>query len=587
MVDLPGAAGVPSPIVSRRLATTAVLACVLTAVVSILSLWPFWSTNPVTGLINMLVAVSFVGTAVALGETPFHRSSAYALGGAAIFWLMSWWWAWPPEWMVGPLALLSNVTGYLWFVAGGIALLRYPDSVLTTELERLYFPVLAAWICLGKIASALVARPEWDGYSPGSWWPTLAPDRHLHNVFESVFYIGVVTLAVVMLFLLVAKLRRSRGMDRLDSFPVTVAASTVTISGGVYLTARLFDFSPQIIQALQTVMGASALVTPLAFLMTVLRRRLSHSAVADLVVQIGGAPTVTRVQAELRRVLQDPSLTLWVWLAEESLYINADGDTSRTPDAAQRWSITIRTSTEERLAVLVLEPSLRRHPTLVQASVVAVGLALEVQAQLTEVRSSRLRIATAAVDERRRLERDLHDGAQQSLLAASASLSAARVHAARTPEVEAAIDQARDDLREALAELRHLAHGIHPAVLSQSGLAPAVEGVAERLPIKVELTIPNCRWNIEVETTLYFLVCEALANIVKHAAATRVSVVVETRPGDGVIVLIRDDGRGGAVMTKGSGLTGMRDRVQAIGGVLTVDSPAGRGTSIKGVLPCE
>lgn len=565
----------------------AVLAGAFTAVVSVFSLWPFWSMNPVTGLINTLVAISFVATAVALGETPFHRTSAYALGGASVFWLMSWWWAWPPEWQIGPFALLSNVTGYFWFVTGGIALLRYPDAVLATRLERWYFWVLAGWIGLGKLASAVVTRPDWEGYSPGSWWPSLFPNPQLHHVFESIFYVGVVALAVVMLILLVAKLRRSRGMERLDSFPVTVAASTVTISGGVYLTARLFEFSPQVIEALQTVMGASALVTPLAFLMTVLRRRLSRSAVADLVIQISGAPTVTRVQAELRRVLQDPSLTLWVWLAERTLYVDADGDTSRAPTDAQRWSIAIRTRSGERLAVLMLDPALRRHPALVQASVVAAGLALEVQAQLTEVRSSRLRIATAAVDERRRLERDLHDGAQQSLLAASASLSAARVHAARAPDVEAAIDQARDDLRAALAGLRQLARGIHPAVLSQSGLAPAIEGVAERLPIEVELAIPNRRWNAKVETTLYFLVCEALTNTVRHAGASRVWVEVETPTTDSVVVLIRDDGRGGADVATGSGLTGMRDRIQAIGGVLTIDSPVGRGTSIKGVVPCE
>jgi len=570
---------------SRRFALTVAVACAVTGGMAALSLWPFWSTNPVTGVINLLVAVSFVATATALGEVSYHRTTAWALAVVPVFWLMSWWWAWPPEWEIGPLALLSNVFGYMWFVFGGVALLRYPNAVLSTRYEQVYFAAMAGWICLGKITIALVSEPEWDGYSPWSWWPTIAPNRVLHDTLVSVFYVGVVTFAVLMLFLLLAKLRRARGMDRLDSMPVIVAASTVTVSGGIYLSARLFDFPQQTIEALQTLMGAAALVTPLAFLMTVLRRKLARSAVADLVVRIAGAPTVVYVQSELRRALQDPSLTLWVWLAEESLYANVDGKLHRQPHETGGWLVTIRASSGEHLAVLVLDESLRRHPALVESAVVAAGLALEVQAQLAEVSASRTRIATVAVDERRRLERDLHDGAQQSLLAASASLGAARVKAPESSEVMAAIDQAREDLRTALGELRQLARGIHPAVLSQSGLLPAIEDVAERLPLDVDLQILDRRWDAKVEATIYFLACEALTNAVKHAEARRVSVSVQAHD-IGVDVVICDDGRGGAVASNGSGLAGIRDRVDALGGTLTIDSSAGCGTSIRAVVPC-
>lgn len=577
---------VQAQVSSRRLALTVAVVGILTAGSSVLSLWPFWSSNPVLGVINLLVAVSVVITGVALGEVSYHRTTAWAFVGTAVFWLMSWWWAWPPEWQVGPLALLSNVFGYMWFVVGAIALLRYPNAVLSTRFERLYFAAMAAWVCLGKVAIALVSEPEWDGYSPWSWWPTVAPDRGLRDTLASVFYVGMVTFVVLLLFLLLQKLRRSRGMDRLDSLPVIVAASTVTVSGVIYLSARLFDFSPQVIDALRVTIGVSALVTPLAFLMTVLRRRLARSAVADLVVRIAGAPTVAHVQRELRCALQDPSLTLWAWLPEESLYANVDGARQPRPHDGDGWSVPIRTSGGAHLAVLVLDQSLRRHPALVESAVVAAGLALEVQAQLAEVSASRMRIAAAAVDERRRLERDLHDGAQQSLLAASASLGAARVKAPESSEVMAAIEQARDDLRTASAELRQLARGIHPAVLSQSGLLPAIEDVAERLPLDVDLRIPAQRWNAEVETMVYFLACEALTNAVRHSEARRVSVSVDA--GDAAVnVEIRDDGRGGAVSSKGSGLAGMRDRVHALGGTLTIHSPAGGGTSIRAVVPCE
>jgi signal transduction histidine kinase len=571
---------------SHRLALTVAVVSILTAGASVLSLWPFWSSNPVLGVINLLVAVSLVVTGIVLGEVSYHRTTARMIVGAAVFWLMSWWWAWPPEWQVGPLALLSNVFGYMWFVFGALALLRYPNAVLSTRFERVYCAAMAAWVCLGKIVIALVSEPEWDGYSLWSWWPTVAPDRGRHDALTSVFYVGMVTFAVLVLFLLLQKLRRSRGMDRLDSLPVIVAASTVALSGAIYISARLFDFSSQVIDVLRVTIGVSALVTPLAFLMTVLRRRLARSVVADLVVRIAGAPTVAHVQQELRCALQDPSLTLWAWLPEESLYANVDGARHSGPHDGDGWSVPIRTSGGAHLAMLVLDQSLRRHPALVESAVVAVGLALEVQAQLAEVSASRMRIAAAAVDERRRLERDLHDGVQQSLLAASASLGAARVKAPESSEVMAAIEQARDDLRTASAELRQLARGIHPAVLSQSGLLPAIEDVAERLPLNVDLRIPAQRWNAEVETTVYFLACEAFTNAVRHSGARRVSLSVDA--GDAAVnVEIRDDGRGGAVPSKGSGLAGMRDRVHALGGTLTIHSPAGGGTFIRAVVPCE
>ena len=571
---------------SHRLVLTVAVVSILTAGASVLSLWPFWSSNPVLGVINLLVAVSLVVTGIVLGEVSYHRTTARMIVGAAVFWLMSWWWAWPPEWQVGPLALLSNVFGYMWFVFGALALLRYPNAVLSTRFERVYCAAMAAWVCLGKIVIALVSEPEWDGYSLWSWWPTVAPDRGRHDALTSVFYVGMVTFAVLVLFLLLQKLRRSRGMDRLDSLPVIVAASTVALSGAIYISARLFDFSSQVIDVLRVTIGVSALVTPLAFLMTVLRRRLARSVVADLVVRIAGAPTVAHVQRELRCTLQDPSLTLWAWLPEESLYANVDGARHSGPHDGDGWSVPIRMSGGTHLAVLVLDQSLRRHPALVESAVVAVGLALEVQAQLAEVSASRMRIAAAAVDERRRLERDLHDGVQQSLLAASASLGAARVKAPESSEVMAAIEQARDDLRTASAELRQLARGIHPAVLSQSGLLPAIEDVAERLPLNVDLRIPAQRWNAEVETTVYFLACEAFTNAVRHSGARRVSLSVDA--GDAAVnVEIRDDGRGGAVPSKGSGLAGMRDRVHALGGTLTIHSPAGGGTFIRAVVPCE
>lgn len=570
-----------------RLALAATATGAVTALSSVLSLWPFWTINPVTGVINLLVAVSFVVTAVVLAENPYHRSTARLIGLTAPVWLVSWWWAWPDEWQVGPAALVSNVTGYLWFVFGGVGLLRYPGPALSRAYERWYFVALASWIVGGKIAIAAVSVPEWGGYSPWSWWPTVVPLRDVHDALLRAFNAGVVLFAVLMMFLLVTRLRRSRGMDRLDSLPVTVAACAVSISGGVYLTARLFVLPPAVVGGLQTAMGAAALVTPMAFLMAVVRKRLARSAVADLVVRIAGATSVGDVEVELRRALQDESLRLWAWRPAQRHYVDADGSTTPAvvvPDGG-RWAVSVRASGGEDLAVLVMAPSLRRHPGLVEAAVVAAGLALEIQAQIAEVNDSRMRIAETAVAERRRLERDLHDGAQQALLAIAASLSAAHVQAQPYGDVAASIDRARVGLRTAITEVRQLARGLHPAVLVDAGLRPALEDVADGLPIDVRFELGPQRFADQVESTLYFLACEALTNAVKHAGATRVSVEVRCRA-DSVELVVSDDGCGGAAVRPRSGLAGMQDRVRAIGGELRVHSDVGLGTRIEAVVPC-
>jgi signal transduction histidine kinase len=587
MVRIPvRAVGVSTLRSGRRLAAQAVAASLGAALLSAFSLAPFWTMNPATGVINLLVSVSLVATAVVLAESPAHRRTAATLALAAPFWLISWWWAWPHEWQIGPVALLSSVTGFLWFVLGGIGMLCYPEPQLL-RLERMYFVGLVVWICGGKLLLAAVSEPGWnERYNPSSWWPTVSPDRELHASLTDVFNVGVIVLAAVMMLLLIAKWRRSRGMDRLDSIPVTVAICSVTIIGGVYFTARLVDSSPQVIQALQTAIGASALVTPLAFLMVVVQRRLSRAAVADLIVAIAGAPTVAAVQAELRRALQDPTLAVWVRDPAGATFVATDGATAERPQTTGDWSVTACASDGAVLAVLVLDEQLQRHQPLVEAVAVAAGLALEVQARLAEALRSRERIASAADVERRRLERDLHDGAQQSLLAVAARLSTAAVRASRGRDAGDQIDQARDALQVALQELRQLARGIHPAVLSQSGLLPAVEGVAEGLPVPVVLDVEYRRWSDRVESTAYFLACEALTNVVRHANARRVVVCARQCP-DGLEITVTDDGDGGADLAKGTGLAGMRDRVRAIGGELYIEQAAGGGTRVRALIPCE
>jgi PAS domain S-box-containing protein len=207
-------------------------------------------------------------------------------------------------------------------------------------------------------------------------------------------------------------------------------------------------------------------------------------------------------------------------------------------------------------------------------------------AQARKLRASRTRIVEAADAARRRLERDLHDGAQQRFVSAALMLQLARRKAAGMPdEVVDLLDRAVSDLGAGLADLRELAHGIHPAVLTDRGLPAALESLALRSPVPVTLEGSlETRPDPAVETALYFTALEALTNVAKYAEATEVTVRIGEDDGD-VEVAIRDDGRGGASLDTGSGLRGLVDRLGAVGGRLEVESPPGAGTTVRAVVP--
>lgn len=204
-----------------------------------------------------------------------------------------------------------------------------------------------------------------------------------------------------------------------------------------------------------------------------------------------------------------------------------------------------------------------------------------------ELRASRARIVEAADEARRRLERDLHDGAQARLVNLGIALRLARARLDQEDEAAALLDEAIDELVETTQELREFARGIHPAVLTEGGLGPALRTLAARSPVPVRLgELPARRLPRRVEATTYFLVAEALTNVARYSGAKRVEV--EVRAADAaVLVEVRDDGQGGANPTHGSGLRGLSDRLAALDGTLEVVSPAGSGTTLRASIPCE
>ena len=206
--------------------------------------------------------------------------------------------------------------------------------------------------------------------------------------------------------------------------------------------------------------------------------------------------------------------------------------------------------------------------------------------RVDDLRTARQRIIAAADDERRRIERDLHDGAQQRMVSVAITLGIAETRFASDPDgTLELLKQAREEAQAAVKELRELARGIHPAVLSDHGLGPALEALASRAPVPVDVIgVPDCPLAHEIEACAYFVTAEALTNVAKYARASSASVEL-TLEDDRLRVQVRDDGVGGADPTTGTGLRGLRDRVDALDGDLDVDSPPGGGTTVTVEVP--
>jgi signal transduction histidine kinase len=338
------------------------------------------------------------------------------------------------------------------------------------------------------------------------------------------------------------------------------------------------------------VTGFAYIAIPIAFLVGLMRTRLQRSRVADLVVELGSSPRPGEVRDAIARTLGDPSLEVAFWLPDEERYVDPAGrpvDVAAGPDRA----VTPLEHDGNRLAVLVHDPSLLDDLGLVEAAGAAATLALEnarlqveLRARLEEVRASRARLVQAQDAERRRIERDLHDGAQQRLLGVRLALQLAKDGIGDDAAVDALLAEADAEVGGALEELRALARGIHPAVLTDEGLAPALGALARRSSVPVDVAVEAERFAPAVEATAYFVACEALANAVKHAGASRVAIDV-TRTNGKVTVAVADDGAGGAD-PGGPGLRGLRDRVEALDGRLEVASPAGAGTRVTAAIPC-
>lgn len=337
------------------------------------------------------------------------------------------------------------------------------------------------------------------------------------------------------------------------------------------------------------------LALPFAFLAGLLRSRLAQIAVSRLVLELGQTPPPGKLQEALALSLGDPGVQLAYWWPDRQAFVDLEGKLVELSDLPPGLTPTILERGGERVGALVHDRHLDQEPELIEAVGAAAALAVDnerlhaqLRAQLEEVRASRTRIVETADAERRRIERDLHDGAQQRLVTMALQLGSVRSGPSPSadPALAAALEEVANQLSTALGELRDLARGIHPAVLTEGGLGPALLSLAERSPVPARVAgAPSERLPHTVEATAYFIVSEALANTAKHARASSVTITV-ARSDSHLEVAVIDDGIGGADAGRGSGLGGLADRAAALGGDLRVESPPGHGTRVIARIPC-
>ena len=472
------------------------------------------------------------------------------------------------------------------------AVISYPSGRLQTRIERGYIATFYAWLLFVDTVTLLTFDPHRDCRPciRGGLAAFDAPGFAAHvNSIDNVLSIA---LPVAGILLLALRFRREPPAVRHALLPLWIASGLLAAAFVAQGVDDAFDPSGVASQAVNATQRMMNVAVPLALMFGLLRLRLVRSSVGDMIVTVGERPGSLR--EALAKTLGDPHLLLAYRVQQPPGWVDVDGQPLSLP--ADPRATTVLYSGAEPIAALVHDPILADQRELVQAAAAAARLAIEnerlraeVRAQLEEVRASRARIVEASDAERQRVERDLHDGAQQRLLALSLALRMAEQRLGDTPDpaLKSTLAGARTELDLAINEIRELARGIHPAILTDEGLAIALESLADRAPIPTRLLrLPAARLQAPVEVTAYYVVSEAIVNAAKHSGA--VVAEVDAHLCDGVLrIRVSDNGNGQVDVTKGTGLRGLADRVAAVGGELSITSADGAGTCVEAEIPCE
>lgn len=403
----------------------------------------------------------------------------------------------------------------------------------------------------------------------------------------------VIALFVVVAVRLVQRWRTGSSAARRALEPVMVALVPLVLLLFEPLTTLLGEGAEARFGVGSTILMMPALaLVALGFVFGELRSRLSYGVVADLTRELERGSEVGSLQRVMQSRLRDPTLALGFWLEEEQRFIGADGlpfEDRMVDPASQVTNIAVDGHPP---TVVVHDPAVDKELVEMIGSAAALAfqneqLHSELLARLAEVQDSRARLVAAADDARRRVERDVHDGAQQRLVSLGMVLRLVEDRAGprMDPQTLALLREARQEAATAVEELRDLTHGLYPALLTDAGLDAAVRRLADNAPMVVTVAVPSRRFAAEVEGCAYFVIAEALANATKHAEAADVQVHARVVD-DEIALVVSDDGRGGATLNAGSGLRGLEDRVGAMGGRLSITSESGGGTKVEAWIPC-
>jgi signal transduction histidine kinase len=481
------------------------------------------------------------------------------------------------------------------YAMAGHVVFAYPSGRLRDRWEKwlvragyasvLVFPLLILLFYDGKVPLHQFDPSRRHNLFLVSAHDTLA--LKLQEAFVALFY-GL--LASLFILLVLRRFVSATPRGRRLYAPLLLAAAAASLRA-VFESIFTFGARPPGDELFWWQILAS-IALPVALVDGVIRARLAHAGVGDLMVKLERTPP-QRLGDAFAHALRDPTLQIAFWIPDRGEYVDSAGRVLELPTGSGR-AVTELDNDGEPIAALIHDPSLLDDPSLVEAAAAAARLSLEnarlqaeTRAQLEQVRESRARIVTAQDEERRRIERDIHDGAQQRLVALGLQLRTVqrRLGAETDPEVKELLEGTVDELQLAVDELRELARGVHPAILTEDGLGAALESLAARTPFPIALETFDDRLPQPVEIAAYFVASEALANVAKHSQATKARVTARRRNGR-VEIVVEDDGIGGARPEQGSGLRGLADRVEALGGELKIESPDGGGTRIVGEIPC-
>jgi len=485
-------------------------------------------------------------------------------------------WARRPARRVGPLLA---ATGFTWFVGNfaqvGVAAVAWVAAHLV-YLHRGPLVQLVLTYPSGRPGSRLVRGAVALGYAVAVITP----------IWRAA---ATILLAGLLLGVCAREYSRAVGRARRARLIALQAAVGLSLVLAGTTAARLLLPSEQVGGPTLLVYELALCLLACGLLAGLLVAPWQQTAVTDLVVELGEARSGT-VRGQLSQALGDPSLEIGYWLPNRAGFVDAEGRMLSLPDPGSGRSVTVVEREGQPVAVLVHDPAVLEDPGLLEAVTSAAQLAAanarlraEVQARVVELAASRRRILAARDEERRRLERRLHEGAEAQLGELAVTLRRSRRSAAGE-QTRNRIAHAQEQLVRTLEELRRLAHGLHPRVLAEHGLADALAALAKDLPVPVDINVASTQLPQRVAVVAYFVCAEALANVAKHAAAASVTVAITA--GDGRLrVEVADDGVGGADPARGSGLRGLADRVETIGGTLRVESTPGHGTRLAAEIP--